>query len=51
MITVLEKRVKEEEHYPLLVPLRSMARKINENKMNENDKLEWINKLTTANKG
>ncbi len=40
MITVLEKRVKEEEHYPLLVPLRSMARKINENKMNENDNIE-----------
>jgi ATP-dependent DNA helicase PIF1 len=42
MIQVLEKRVKDIDHYPLLVPLRSMARKINENKMNENNNMEHI---------
>lgn len=42
MIKILDKRISEEEHYPLLVPLRSMARQINENKMSENDNEEHI---------
>lgn len=41
MVKILEKRVVNKEHYPLLVPLRSMARKINEDKMKENENKEY----------
>lgn len=41
MVKILEKRVVNKEHYPLLVPLRSMARKINEDKMKKNENKEY----------
>ena len=41
MVKILEKRVVNKEHYPLLVPLRSMARKIDEDKMKENENKEY----------
>ena len=37
----LESRISDEEHYPLLVPLRSMARNINNNKLKENKNKEY----------
>ena len=41
MIKVLENRICDDEHYPLLVPLRGMARKINERKMIDNPNKEY----------
>lgn len=38
---ILESRISEEEHYPMLVPLRSMARKINTDKLKENKNKEY----------
>lgn len=43
---ILENRISTEEHYPLLVPLRSMARKINNDKMLLNTNKEYIYKAT-----
>ena len=37
----LESRISDEEHYPLLVPLRSMARNINNDKLKENTNKEY----------
>mgnify|MGYP000052296459 FL=1 len=41
MIKRLEKRVSKKETYPILVPLRSMARKINNDKLGSNNKTEY----------
>ncbi len=38
---ILKSRISNEEYYPLLVPLRSMARKINTEKLKENKNKEY----------
>jgi ATP-dependent exoDNAse (exonuclease V) alpha subunit len=42
----LENKLSLEEHYPLLVPLRNMARKINNDKLIENNNIEYNYKAT-----
>lgn len=46
MSKILEKRISDEEYYPLLVPLRSMARKINHDKLLFNTNKEHVYKAT-----